>query len=225
MRDGRYTTLSDVNRRRAGFWPPLSHTVGSPLYYIAFCGFYDLEERLIMKFPEQVSARGGRILASLLAACTRHFRVRNLLHMRGAFVNMTRGEEDRVPQHMALFSAHVGIMRWLLNHGAEANARDVVGFTPLHWAVHFMRSETIQVLLEYKADVNSQNNAGATPLNHVISIRDSSSEVVDLVRRLPEHGSDPNICNDGHSTPFTSSLVQGVSRSRSPATQLRSDSK
>ena len=70
--------------------------------------------------------------------------------MRGAVVDMIRGEEDRAPQHMALFSAHVGIMRWLLNHEADANARDVVGFTPLHWAVYFMRSETIQVLLEYK---------------------------------------------------------------------------
>ena len=43
------------------------HDGGSPLYYAAFCGFYDLAERLITKHPDQVNARGGRILAPLPA--------------------------------------------------------------------------------------------------------------------------------------------------------------
>jgi hypothetical protein len=41
---------------------------GSPLYYAALCGLYDLVERLIAKYPEQVNAIGGCIVAPLPAA-------------------------------------------------------------------------------------------------------------------------------------------------------------
>jgi hypothetical protein len=57
--------VHDIDEDWESFSPGSRHGVGSPLYYAAFCGFYDLAERLIMKHPEQVNARGGRILFPL----------------------------------------------------------------------------------------------------------------------------------------------------------------
>ena len=78
---------------------PYSQDVGSPLYYAAFCGFYDLAERLITKHPEQVNTRGGRNLFPLQAALyKRRFPVANLLYEHGAVVNV-QGIYGYTPVH------------------------------------------------------------------------------------------------------------------------------
>ncbi|KAH9164358.1 hypothetical protein EDB89DRAFT_2078066 [Lactarius sanguifluus] len=61
----------------------------SPLYYAAFCGFYDLVEGLVMKHPEQVNQHGGRLISPLqVALFQQHFSVTNLLHNHGAVVDL-----------------------------------------------------------------------------------------------------------------------------------------
>ncbi|KAH9060233.1 hypothetical protein EDB87DRAFT_621040 [Lactarius vividus] len=62
---------------------------GSPLYYAALCGFYNLSERLIVKHPEQVNAGGGRMRAPLPAALSRSYLgVADLLREHGAAVDV-----------------------------------------------------------------------------------------------------------------------------------------
>lgn len=51
----------------------------------------------------------------------------------------------------------------LLAHGADANARDINGNTPLH--THRASAEIVKLLLTYGAEVNARNNAGKTPLH------------------------------------------------------------
>ena len=66
----------DMDKGWSHFGQGSRKAIGSPLYYAAFCGFYDLAERLIMAHPEQVNLAGGFILAPLPAALSkRHFRV------------------------------------------------------------------------------------------------------------------------------------------------------
>jgi hypothetical protein len=87
-------------------WYPFSpteqyHGNGSPLYYAALCGSYDLVERLIAKYPEQVNALGGLIVTPLPAALyKRHFRLADLLHGHGAIVDV-RDDEVKTPLHAA----------------------------------------------------------------------------------------------------------------------------
>ena len=174
--------------------------VGSPLYYAAFCGFYDLAERLIMKHPEQVNARCGRVLAPLTAALyKKHFDVANLLYRHGAVVDV-RGSSKRTPLCMASTSGQVDTMRWLLDHGADANARGTYDWTPLNFA--YTHPDAIEVLLEHNADINSRDNRGDTPLCDALKLYHDSpeEEVVVTVRRLLEHGADTNIRNHNHST-------------------------
>ena len=58
-----WLNVHDIDEHWSDFSDFSRDNVGSPLYYAAFCGFYDLAERLIMKHPELVNAQGGRSFA------------------------------------------------------------------------------------------------------------------------------------------------------------------
>ena len=183
--------------------------VGSPLYYAAFCGFYDLAEHLLMNDPEQVNTRGGRNLFPLAAALyKKHLHVANLLYRYGAVVDV-RGISRNTPLYAASGQGQLDTMRWLLDHGADPNACCTHGHTPLFYAAYAMQFEAVQILCEHNADINSQNTAGDTPLYWVLSKYDPEENLVDMVRRLLEHGADPNICNKGHTTPLHAASSRG----------------
>ena len=53
----------------------------------------------------------------------------------------------------------------LLENGAQVNAQDNNGATPLYYAAYNDASAIAQVLLANGAQVNAQDNNGATPLS------------------------------------------------------------
>ena len=179
------------------------HTgAGSPLYYAASCGFYDLAERLLVKHPEQVNTRGGLNLFPLPAALYKgHLRVANLLYRHGAVVDV-RGDLQNTPLYAASGEGQVDTVRWLLDHGADPNACGGDGHTPFFYAAYAMQFEVVKILREHNADINSQNTDGDTPLYWVLSRASWKEKIVDMVRRLLELGADPNIGNNNHKTPL-----------------------
>ena len=196
-------------------WPNISRDQenggGSPLYYAAFCGFYDLVERLITKHPDQVNARGGRILAPLPAALyKKHFRLANLLHKHGANVDC-QVLKDYTLLHLASMDGSVDIVRWLLNHGADANMRDDSGHTPLLIAALLAPIECVQVLLDHNANPNVQldRSCGQTPLDMAIG-RYRKEDTLDIARRLLEHGADPNLYRDNFFSPLHQASYGGL---------------
>ena len=196
----------DIDKFWFGFLPK-QRDGGSPLYYAAFCGFYELAERLITKHPEQVNVTGGRIVAPLPAALYgKHLHVADLLYQHGAVVDV-RGVHERTPLHTAAMDILVDVMRWLLNHGADVNARQVYGWTPLHLGVVNGKPEAVQVLLDHNADANSRNDKGNTPLYEAFFYNTYSpvkeEETTSIVRRLLEHGADGTTRDHNHSTPST----------------------
>ena len=202
--------VHDIDEDWSSFSDPYWHLSGAPLYYAAFCGFYDLAERLITKYPDQVNARGGRILAPLPAALyKKHFRVANLLHNHGANVDC-RGWFESTPLHPASIDGSVDIVRWLLNHGADANIQNNGGYTPLHDAASYAPIECVQVLLDHNANTNLQLDAnGQTPLYLVIDRRRGEDVTLDVARRLLEHGADPNLYKDIYSSPLHEASYSG----------------
>ena len=199
----------DIDERWSTFSPSSRDGFGSPLYYAALCGFYDLAERLIMKHPEQVNSRGGHNISPLPAALyKRHFHVANLLYTHGTVVDV-QGAYRYTPLHVTSFTGAVDIMRWLLDHGANINAQDIHLWTPLYMAALWRSLEAVQVLLEYNADINSQNSSGETPLFAVFVYNLNYDNSMAVVRRLLEHGADPDICDKYHRTPLREALSRG----------------
>jgi uncharacterized protein len=71
------------------------------------------------------------------------------------------------------------IIRALLKAGAQVNARDALGHTPLLWALKVSTPEAVHSLLDAGADVNRADTEGGTPLMTVLKRRqgdETSSE-------------------------------------------------
>ena len=204
--------IHDIDERWVNF-SGRRKCVGSPLYYAAFCGLHDLAARLIMKRPEQVNARGGYVLAPLPAALSKgHFRVADLLWKHGAVVDV-QDSGEWTPLHTAGRSGSVDIIRWLLNHGANARAQTDLRRTPLHMAACAMDLGAVEVLLEHELqpDINLQDTYGDTPLHDVLRKfrRFQEGQVVEIARRLLEHGADPNMRPRSGSTPLHGASSHG----------------
>lgn len=78
-------------------------------------------------------------------------------------------------------------MSYLLAKGANVNARDVRGVTPLQLASHLGFVEGIELLVANKARVDDPNDAGETPLISAVHRRDTA-----MMRILLKAGADPD---------------------------------
>ena len=116
------------------FAPTRSGNRGSPLYYAALCGFQDLVQYLISKYPQHVNASDGYYVRPLVAALAgKHLQTAKLLHHSGADPNVQSFGGD-TPLHSAAYYGDVEMVQVLLNCGADANIRNDAGETPLDHA-------------------------------------------------------------------------------------------
>ena len=76
-----------------------------------------------------------------------------------------------------------GAVRVMLMLGANVNARDRDGNTPLYFATFHRYPETMKLLLDHGADVNAKNKEGRTALD--MAIQEHRDEVAELLR---QHG-------------------------------------
>jgi len=189
----------------------------SPLYYAALCGFQDLVEYLIVKYPQQVNARGGYYMRSLVAALVgKHFQTAELLCQNGADPNV-QCLFGNTPLHSTACYGDVEMVRALLDLGADVNIRNDTGRSPLNnisiipvrggdvsgncrrsWA------NVAQLLLDRGADINARNNNGRTPL-HTMTLR----KLVEVVRVLLEGGADVGAEDKQGGTAFSLAKARG----------------
>jgi len=87
------------------------------------------------------------------------------------------------PLHDAAFEGDADTVRMLIEAGADVNAKDAHGATPLHLAV----ANTARVLIEAGADVNAEDPYGQTPLHGAAFEGDA-----DTAQVLIEAGADVN---------------------------------
>ena len=99
---------------------------------------------------------------------------------KGASVNVKEGGNGWTPLHGACISDKAEMAGYLVSNGADANAKDTRGCTPLHYARNAAVAAT---LVKAGADVNAKANDGSTPL--AAARRGSMREVAEL---LEKHG-------------------------------------
>ena len=193
------------------FFAVVYKSSATPLYYAALCGFEDLVEHLVVKYPQHVNTSGGHFVSPLVAALDgRHFRIVELLHRYGAHVDV-RGTNGRTALESAARFGDLEVVQVLLDHKADVNARDNSGWTPILSLSYGHRQLNIpqlwpdvaQLLLKYGADVNARVNDGRTPL-HVAAV-----QIVEIVRILLEHGANVDAVDNEGRTPLHSAARYG----------------
>ena len=104
--------------------------------------------------------------------------------------------------HIASSTKNVSLVKLFLKRGANPNARDNFGNTPLLLATD---ADTTRVLLENKADPNIVNNDGNSALILAAERGDEASS-----RLLLEHGANPNLVNGNGGTALSGAAWAGA---------------
>jgi ankyrin repeat protein len=92
--------------------------------------------------------------------------------------------------------AQAAMIRWLIGAGADPNAVDMDGVTPLHRAVRTRSAAAVEALLAGGADAGRNNGSGSTPLRlaRLTTGRtgsgspDAKAQQQEIVRLLERHG-------------------------------------
>jgi uncharacterized protein len=114
-------------------------------------------------------------------------KVRQLLS-DGASPNQTDEDGTTTGMHVTAANGNLQIMAILYKAGADINARNSVGDSPLDLAAEHDQLEAAKLLLEMKARVNDQDKNGMTALMFAAKAGD-----VEMVRALLDGGANPNM--------------------------------
>ena len=172
--------------------------IAKPLYYAALCGFRNLVEQLIVKYPQHVNAIGGYYMTPAVAALAgSHFELVDVLRRNGSSVD-PRGFMGNSPLHSAAFCEDLDMVQAMLHCGVNVNARNEYNYTPLAFTTigRFKDPKVVLLLLDHGADPNAWCDDTTTLHNA------SQKGNVEMVRLLVERGASVEVKNGNGMTPM-----------------------
>ena len=177
----------------------------SPLYYTVLFGHTCLAQYLIRNRPRDLGATDiyGRTALHIAAFKSDFNVVQMLVDIAHTVVNC-RDNKGCTPLHYAVQGgdqeSHEDFSRCvelLLERGADVEAQNSRGSTPLHLAASKMSEKAIRLLIRKGANINLQDNKNQTAL-HKASRRGR----LEIVRLLLDHKAEIELQDDRGSTPL-----------------------
>ena len=161
------TKGADVNAKEEDGWTPLFRAVGQ--------GHKEIVELLIAKGAD-VDAKGDDGRTPLdWAVDLGYTEITDLLRKHAG-----KTSEELFALFKAAAKGNIEAVKQHLDGGADVNAKDGGGWTPLHFAAWFGHTEVAELLIAKGADVNAKDHTGRTPLNEAIET--NQTKTADLLR-------------------------------------------
>ena len=128
-----------------------------------------------------------------------------------------RNEFDQTPLILAASSGKVDVVKSLVQHGANVEAKDQEGATALHVAIGKARWSVVSFLLLQQPEethesiigataldvnVNSSDNLGRTPLHTCALLNSSDKHTTTAIQQLLDLGADINVRDKGDHAPL-----------------------
>jgi len=117
-----------------------------------------------------------------LACFFDQYAVADFLLGKGANPNIASNNSFNVaPIHSACAISGEALIKLLLRHGANVNAKQVNDITPLHETAHNGRAALTKLLLDHGAAVNAKTANGQTPL--AMALEKGFTETAELIKK------------------------------------------
>ena len=130
--------------------------------------------------------------------------IRTLVTAHAELVSAT-DDSDRTPLHLAASYGRQEVAAFLLDSGADIDAREEDGETPLHYAAWRSGLEAGQLLVARGADIEIRNNWGRTPL--LIVARETGD--IGMAGVLLRAGAEVNLRDEGGESPLDLAAWRG----------------
>lgn len=124
-------------------------------------------------------------------------RVAYLLQKKHANVN-ARDLQGETPLQNAIRKGSMGLVKYLVDHGADVSLQDRDGWTPLMTAAWLDDGELVHFLVDHKADPNGKGSADLTPL----AIASQNGKDVSAVALIEAHADANQTVGAGGYTPL-----------------------
>lgn len=144
--------------------------------YIATCSNRDLQ---VTKLLLDAGAEPDIFTACLLGD---QERIASIIETHPEAVNASDSFRKDSPLHKAVETSDLGVVKLLLQNGADVMATNRYKDTPLHRAAQFDQPKVVELLLTNGADVNAKNRIGGTPLDKAVLKHGVRAEVVEILR-------------------------------------------
>lgn len=107
---------------------------------------------------------------------------------------------NRTALHNAVIDGEFDQARTLLDSGTDVNAKDAMGWAPLHFAAQNLDVEMVRMLLAFNANIDATDEYGNTPLSKAVFNYRGEGNIIELLRKS---GADPKRENNSGVSPLT----------------------